>query len=76
MLATRTRRAALVDEVLDYSSFPAEKAPAGAALFDKRPNPQAVERAIDRPRANSDFCAAVRLRCWRERGADCCMALI
>ncbi len=51
------------------------KAPAGAALLDKRPEPQAVERAIDRLRSNSEFVPLAFLR-WRERVPTGCTASI
>lgn len=45
----------LVDEVLDYLQLPAEKRQRVQRCLINDLNPQAVERAIDRLRANSDF---------------------
>ncbi len=45
----------LVDEVLDYLQLPAEKRQQVRRCLINDLNPQAVERAIDRLRANSDF---------------------
>ena len=45
----------LVDEVLDYLQLPAEKRQQVQRCLINDLNPQAVERAIDRLRANSDF---------------------
>ncbi|MBJ3813946.1 DNA topoisomerase III [Shimwellia pseudoproteus] len=45
----------LVDEVLDYLHLPAEKRQQVQRCLINDLNPQAVERAIDRLRANSEF---------------------
>lgn len=65
----------LVDEVLDYLQLPAEKRQQVQRCLINDLNPQAVERAIDRLRANSDFVPLCVPR-WRERERTGCMALI
>lgn len=61
----------LVDEVLDYLQLAPEKRQQVQRCLINDLNPQAVERAIERLRANSEFIPCV-CRHWRERGRTGC----
>jgi DNA topoisomerase-3 len=65
----------LVDEVLDYLQLAPEKRQQVQRCLINDLNPQAVERAINRLRANSEFirCASRR---WRAPAPTGCTASI
>lgn len=65
----------LVDEVLDYLQLAPEKRQQIQRCLINDLNPQAVERAIDRLRSNSEF-VPLCVSHWRGRGLTGCTALI